>query len=202
MSTPRYVLDVSVLPNYGYGTRSLTWWGLMGMIAIESTVFVLAVGTYFYLMAQVSEWPPGRRPPDLEYGTVFTGVLLLSLIPNIWLQRQAEHERLPQVRVGLVIMSLIGVIASVVRAFEFTVLNVTWYDNAYGSIVLMLLGLHTVHVLTDLYDSLVLTVLMFTDHAKARRYVDTAENATYWYFVVYAWLPIYVVLYWLPRWTQ
>jgi cytochrome c oxidase subunit III len=29
--------------------------------------------------------------------------------------------------------------------------------------------------------------------------VDVAENAVYWYFVVFAWLPIYGVIYWAPR---
>jgi heme/copper-type cytochrome/quinol oxidase subunit 3 len=200
MSAPQFVVDLSVLPKYGHGARSLTWWGMMGLVAIESTVFVLAVGTYFYLMAQVPQWPPSHPPPRLTYGTTFTVVLLLSLIPNIWLKRKAEHENLSAVRIGLVIMSVIGVIAAIIRAFEFTTLNVTWYDNAYGSIVLVLLGLHTVHVLTDLYDTIVLTVLMFTSHAQGRRFVDTAENAIYWYFVVYAWLPIYLVLYFVPRW--
>jgi cytochrome c oxidase subunit 3 len=200
MSAPEFVVDVSVLPKYAHGARSLTWWGMMGLVAIESTVFVLAVATYFYLMAQVPKWPPSHPPPDLIYGTLFTVVMLLSLVPNIWLKGQAEHENLLAVRIGLVLMSVIGVIAGVIRALEFTTLNVTWYDDAYGSIVLTLLGLHTVHVLTDLYDTIVLTVLMFTGHAKGRRFVDTAENAIYWYFVVYAWLPIYVVLYFVPRW--
>jgi cytochrome c oxidase subunit 3 len=67
--------------------------------------------------------------------------------------------------------------------------------------VITLLGLHTVHLVTDLYDSAVLTVLMFTRHGDTgRRYVDVAENAIYWNFVIYVWLPIYVLLYLAPRW--
>ena len=42
-------LDVSGLPTYAYGNRSLMWWGTLGMILIESTVFALAIVTYFYL---------------------------------------------------------------------------------------------------------------------------------------------------------
>jgi heme/copper-type cytochrome/quinol oxidase subunit 3 len=60
--------------------------------------------------------------------------------------------------------------------------------------------LHTVHLITDLVDTLVLTALMFTKHAKGRRFVDVAENALYWNFVVLAWLPIFAVLYFAPRW--
>jgi len=30
--------------------------------------------------------------------------------------------------------------------------------------------------------------------------VDSAENAMYWNFVVIAWLPVYAIIYLLPRW--
>jgi cytochrome c oxidase subunit III len=57
------------------------------------------------------------------------------------------------------------------------------------------------HVVTDLVDTVVLAVLLFTGHGqRARRFVDTAENAMYWNFVVIAWLPIYAIIYWVPRW--
>ena len=31
------------------------------------------------------------------------------------------------------------------------------------------------------------------------RSLDVSENAMYWYFVVYSWLPIYAVIYLVPR---
>jgi heme/copper-type cytochrome/quinol oxidase subunit 3 len=88
----------------------------------------------------------------------------------------------------------------IVRYFEFPALRVAWSDSAYGSITVALLGLHTAHLITDLIDTIVLTVLMFTRHAHGRRFVDSAENAIYWNFVVAAWLPIYALIYFFPRW--
>jgi cytochrome c oxidase subunit 3 len=79
--------------------------------------------------------------------------------------------------------------------------SVKWDHDAYGSIVWMLLGLHTTHIVTDFLDSLVLAVLMFTGPIEERRFIDVEENAVYWYFVVLAWLPIYGVIYWAPRLT-
>ena len=67
------------------------------------------------------------------------------------------------------------------------------------SIVWVLLGLHTTHILTDFLDSAVLTVLMFTGPLEERRFVDVSENAMYWYFVVLSWLPIYALIYFAPR---
>jgi heme/copper-type cytochrome/quinol oxidase subunit 3 len=34
---------------------------------------------------------------------------------------------------------------------------------------------------------------------KRRDYADIIESAFYWYFVVLIWLPLYVVIYWVPR---
>ena len=85
------------------------------------------------------------------------------------------------------------------RVGEFTALNVRWDADAYGSVVFMLLGLHTLHLATDAFDTAVLTVLMFTGPIEGKRYVDVSENSLYWYFVVWSWLPIYAVLYWAPR---
>jgi cytochrome c oxidase subunit 3 len=92
------------------------------------------------------------------------------------------------------------VLLLIIRGFEFNSLNVLWYDNAYGSIVWALLLLHTTHILTDWGDTLVLALLMHTRHGIAgRRFTDVSENSLYWRFVWIAWLPIYFLIYWLPR---
>jgi cytochrome c oxidase subunit I+III len=193
------VLDVSALPSYVFSYRSIMWWGTLGVVAIESTVFALAIVCYFYLRALSQAWPLGVAPPSLAPGIVNTVILLASCIPNQWTKRAAEAHDLGKVRIGLVACIAFAVAFLIVRIFEFRALNVSWDTNAYGSIVWLLLGLHTVHLLTDFGDTLVLAVLMFTGPLEGRRFVDVAENAVYWNFVVAAWLPIYAVLYWAPR---
>jgi cytochrome c oxidase subunit III len=197
---PRFMGSLATLPPHAHGNRSLTWWGMMGLVAIESTAFVLAVATYFYLATHSPQWPPAKLVPSIGAGTVFTAVALLSALPNLWLKHAAETERPRRVQIGLTVMTLIGFAMLPIRYFEFASLHVSWADSAYGSIVVAILALHTVHLVTDLYDTIVLAALMFTKHAKGRRYVDVAENALYWNFVVIAWLPIYAVVYLAPRW--
>jgi heme/copper-type cytochrome/quinol oxidase subunit 3 len=193
------VLDVSGLPTYAYGHRSLMWWGTFGMILIESTVFALAVGTYFYLRDLAVTWPPHGVAPVLTYGTLNTAILLLSAIPNQWTKHQAERENLRGTRIGLVICLLFGAVFIVIRGFEFGALQTSWNTSAYGSIVWALLLLHTLHLVTDFIDSAVLTVLMFTGPLSGRRFVDVSENAVYWWFVVGSWLFIYATIYLAPR---
>jgi len=192
-------LDVSNLPSYRYGHHSLMWWGMMGLIAIEGTVFVMAVMSYLYLWSQAQSWPLSAAPPELVWGTLNLAVLLASVYPNHWTKRVAEDGDERKMRIGLVVCALFGFVLLAIRALEFTTLNVRWDTNAYGSIVWVLLGLHTVHLATDVYDTVVLAVLMFTGPTEGRRHVDVAENGMYWYFVVYSWIPIYAVLYLMPR---
>jgi cytochrome c oxidase subunit III len=192
-------LDVAGLPTVVFGHRSLMWWGTLGVMAIEGTVFALAVMAYFYLRSHQETWPITSRAPDLLWGTLNTVVLLVSFLPAHLAKKAAEQLELQRVRIWLVVSVLFGVAFTVVRAFEFATLNTRWDSNAYGSVVWLLLGLHTTHIVTDLIDTIVLTVLFFTGPLDGKRYVDVSENSFYWYFVVATWIPIYLVIYWGAR---
>lgn len=197
----RAAFDASGLPLHGSGTASPTWWGTLAFMLIEATGFALLIGVYLYLLGVAPEWPLGARPPELGPGTWVTGILLVSLVPNYLVSRWAKQGELRKVQIGILVMSALGVVPMIVRAFEFGALNVSWDSNAYGSIVWVMLGLHTTHIITDLADTVVLAVLMFTRHGpKKRRLGDVQDNAMYWNFVVVTWLPIYVCIYWIPRW--
>lgn len=196
----RVVVDLSRLPLHGLGSASVTWWGTLAFMLIEGTGFALVIAIYFYLMSLAAIWPIDARPPNLLPGTLVTAILVVSVVPNYFLSRWAAQQDLRKVRTGMVVMSLLGIAPVIVRAFEFGALNVSWDDNAYGSIVWIMLGLHTTHIITDLVDTLVLAVLVFTRHGRnLRRFGDVQDNAMYWNFVVATWLPIYGCIYWVSR---
>jgi len=193
-------LDVGSLPPGAFGSRSLMWWGTIGLVLIEGTVFALAIAAYFYFRTRMAVWPPdGVAPPDLFWGTINTLVLLASLVPNELAKRAGEHVDLRRVRLWMVVCLAFGIAFNAVRVYEFRHLNVMWDHDAYGSIVWVLLGLHTTHIITDFLDTAILAVLMFVGPIEEKRFVDVEENAAYWYFVVLAWVPMYGVIYWAPR---
>jgi cytochrome c oxidase subunit III len=196
---PRAYLDVSGLPTYAYGNRSLMWWGTWGLILIEGVVFGGAIVAYFYLRELVTDWPPEGEPPALLFGTLNLAILLVSGLPNHFTKKAAEQENLRKVRIGLALCLAFAAAFLLVRAFEFGALNTRWDESAYGSIVYALMLLHTAHLVTDVIDSVVLTALMFFGPIEGRRFVDVAENALYWWFVVATWIPIYLVIYVAPR---
>jgi heme/copper-type cytochrome/quinol oxidase subunit 3 len=196
----KIVRDLRDLPTFGFGPRTLTWWGTLGFMALEGSGFVLAAGAYLYLMTLAPKWPLNAAQPDYLPGTIVTVLLLVSEPLNLMLARWARNCDIRKVRLGLVAMSFLGLAPLVVRWFEFPALLIRWDSNAYGSAVWFLLGLHTMHLLTDVGDTLVLTALMVTRHGyNGRRFSDVSDNAFYWDFVVLSWLPIYFILYWLPR---
>lgn len=126
-------------------------------------------------------------------------LLLASLWPNLMADRYARKQQLVPVQLWLIVMSVVGLLTLAIRAWEFTQLNIRWDANAYGSITWFILGLHATHLITDVGDTLVLTALMFTRHVTGRRFSDVSDNAFYWYFVVGSWVPLYALLYGIPR---
>jgi cytochrome c oxidase subunit 3 len=193
------ILDISTLPTFAFGHRSPMWWGTMGLMLIEGTVFALTIMAYFYLRSHASAWPMSRFPPELIWGTVNTLVMLASVVPNHFAKQAAERLDLKKTQLWMVVCVIFSLAFLGVRVLEFGTLNTRWDSNAYGSVVWMLMALHTTHLLTDAYDSIVLTVLTFTGLMEGKRYVDVSENAAYWYFVVLSWLPIYAVVYFGAR---
>ena len=195
----RAALDVSQLPEYAFGQRSLMWWATMCLIAIEGTAFGLLIMTYLYLKGRVPHWPPGLGNPAFRWGTLNLIVLLASAVPNELTKKAAERLDLRGVQLWMAISIAFAVAFNVIRFVEFGALNTRWDTNAYGSIVWFLLGTHTVHVLTDLLDTFVLAAVMFVGPVDEHRFVDVSENSMYWYFVVLTWIPIYAVIYLAPR---
>ena len=192
-------LDVANLPSYGFSHRSLMWWGNAGMMAIEGGAFAFMLVIYFYLRTRSDAWPTPGAPPDLRWGTLNLAIILLSALPNAYTGRAALNVDARKVRRGLIACGVFGLALCGVRAMEFTALNVRWDDSAYGSVVWTILGLHTFNLVTDYIDTLVLTAAMYSEPLEGKRFVDIAENAGYWHFVVVTWVPIYAVLYWGAR---
>lgn len=196
----RRTLNVAALPDYAFGHQGLIWWGSVGFIVIEGSMFVMVLVTYFFLRTRVPEWPPSLPNPALTYGTWHLVVMLASVVPNQLTKKAAERLDLRRVRLLMPVMIAFGVVLLVIRAFEFTAIGALWDANAYASIVWFILGLHTTHLATDLADTIVLAALVNTSFAEPKRLVDVSENALYWYFVVVTWIPIYLTIYFAPRW--
>jgi heme/copper-type cytochrome/quinol oxidase subunit 3 len=195
----RVVVDLSGLEQHGFDHRVVTWWGEVAFMALEGMGFVLSCGVFLYIAWLNPQWPLGYPPQPLLWSSLVTLVFVLSLVPNWLVLRGTKSKNNPSLRVLLVLMSLIGLATLVIRWFEFGALTIRWDQNVYGSVIWAVLGLHTLHLATDVVDTIVMTALFFTGHVPEKRFTDADENAMYWVFVVIGWLPLYALLYWSPR---
>jgi heme/copper-type cytochrome/quinol oxidase subunit 3 len=191
-------IDVSALPDHKFGHQGLIWWGTTGFMVIEGLMFVLVLVAYYYFRIVNDQWPPSLPPPSPVPAIITTLLLLASLVPNQITKRHAERYNLQGVQRWILVSILFAVAATISRVFEFAALNTTWDQNAYASIVWVLLALHTSHLITDLLDTIVLTAIVFKTEVDGPRFVDVSENSLYWYFVVGSWVPIGATLYLAP----
>jgi cytochrome c oxidase subunit 3 len=197
--SPTIVGDLSDLPRSAMGARNLVWWGNIGFMLIEGTAFALAIGVYLYLRSMSPAWPPrGDALPGLLWSSIFTVALLASELPNLWVSRRTKQKDARAVRIGTLLMTIIGLALVALRGFELGHLNIRWDHDAYGSVVWMLMVLHTSHLVTDLGDTAVQAAWLYTHKIEADQFSDVEDNTEYWSFVVLAWLPLYVLIYWVP----
>jgi cytochrome c oxidase subunit III len=197
--TPSNSLDVSTLPTYAFGHRGLIWWGTTGYMVIEGSMFVIVFIVYFYLRYLSNEWPPSLPLPDARIAGVTLAILLVSCVPNQVCKWAAERMDLRATRRWLMPVILMGVMAIALRAYEYPALKARWDSNAYGSIVWVILSLHTIHLVTDVVDSMVLLAMLYLRRVDGPRFVDLSENSLYWYFIVLSTIPVYAVIYLAPR---
>jgi cytochrome c oxidase subunit III len=193
-------LDVSGLPAHGNGMASPLWWGMCGLMAIEGTMFVLLIVTYLFLGTKVVWWPPeGVEPPSLALATVNLAILLVSVLPAYWASEASARHDLPGVRRNLLVNFLMVVAFFAIRVVEWRQLSFRWDTHAYGSIVWIILALHTTHVTSAGLETLVFVVLAYLGKIGAEQRAGVDADSLYWYFVVAAWIPFYLIVFVVPR---
>ena len=194
------VLDVSKLPEFAFGNRGLMWWGVVGFLAIETTMLVICFVSYFYLRDHATDWPPPPTPlPDLLVPTIGLALLLLSVIPVHLSARAAKRLDVRKTFLWLVVTDIVGLAFIVVRVLTFYALNVSWDTNAYGSIVWVIIGMHTFHLVSEVVETIIITVVLAAGHTEPKYLVDSTDNALYWYFIVGIWVPCYAIIFLAPR---
>jgi heme/copper-type cytochrome/quinol oxidase subunit 3 len=193
-------LDVSKLPQTAIDSRSLVWWGTVIMTVIETTVFAISVAAYFYLRMIANVWPPGRiGPPGLTAATVNLVLLLLSMIPAVALDRAGKRHDAGAVKLFLALNLVAGTAFTILRVFEFKDLHCKWNSGAYGSITWTILGLHLTNVLTSLLETAFVLAWFLFREPEDHHFLDARLDGVFWYFVVLTWIPLYFVVFIVPR---
>jgi cytochrome c oxidase subunit III len=194
-------IDVSHLKEVEFGARSLMWWGSFGFILVEGISLAIVIVAYFYLRLNAYEWPPPPvSDPDLLIPTLNTLLMMAVVLPMRFANRAAHAFDRAGVGLWLSVAGAMTLVATVLRGLEFSALDVRWDTNAYGSIVWALLLLHTTLLVADLLETGVVAAMFISGHAQKKHYSDASDAALYQYFLSAAAVPVYLVIYWAPRW--
>jgi heme/copper-type cytochrome/quinol oxidase subunit 3 len=194
------IIDVSGLSPFNYGSQAPLWWGFIGMIIVESTVIATLIASYLYLKMGSISWPPaGTANPDLLLPTVNTIILLASSVSMYWADSSIERGKQKQLTYGLTISILLALLFLGLKAYEYSHLSYDWSTHSYGSIVWGISIFHATHVLSLVLKTIFVLYLELQGYFNRQRRLGVTVNGIYWHFVVAAWVPLYLILYWSPR---
>jgi cytochrome c oxidase subunit 3 len=196
MNRERAVLDASQLPTVVFGPRAPLWWGVVGLMVIEGTMFAIMAASYFYLRGGAMMWPPaGVVHPGVGITTLSLAVLLASMAPAYMASRAIAREDLQAARNWFAVTVLFGIAALALRAMVMDRFTFQWNSHAYGSLVWTTSGLHTLHLISGVIENLLFTILLHRGPVEDKHLLDARLNSLYWYFVALSWVPFYVIFF-------
>lgn len=205
MNAPRRtrpVLDVSQLPDIAFAPNDIMWWGTLSFIVIEGFTLVLCAAAYLYVTQNFQSWPPRGTPrPDLGVPTVQM-LLMLATLPLVsWTQQAARRFEIGRITRGLAILTLMCAVFVGLRCWELLrSLNVRWDTNVYGSVQWLVVVMHGTLMLVELVEIGGMALIFRVGAVEIKHCSDVYDVAFYWQFMVLAWVPLYLLCYWLPRW--
>lgn len=211
-STARPVINVARLPASAIDHRSPIWWGNLLLLFIETTMFVLMVGAYFYVRQNYNVWPPPQvnspfallRPvPTLSLPLISLVILTVSAAPMIWADRAALRGNEGAVKTAMTLAVIFGGVLIAVRFREFRYLNCRWDDHAYSGIIWTITGMHLLHLIVGTAENLLLTAWLYLKGMDDKHARDVRVGAVYWYWIVGIWWILFAVIFFSPRlWPQ
>lgn len=196
----RAVVDASSLERILPTRPHPLWWGISGLIVIESMVFASFLASYFYLRMWTPEWPPasvGQLPVLLP--TINVLLLFGSSAGMIYSGHGAQRGDDRATWLGIAIAVALAIVVLGLRWWHLATIGFRWDSHAYGSMVWTLTCLHFTHVLASVLGTAAVGYLGWLGYFTQQRRLAVVADAMYWQFVVVIWLPVYVVIYWLPR---
>lgn len=206
---PSHTIDVSGLSAGEHDTSSPLWWGNALNLVMETVVFGGLIAMYVTIVMNTDPFPPVRTAsglpvirhaaPDLFLPTIGLIVLLVSLIPAIWLDISARRKNVASIKMASNLTLLFNIAAIIIRYYEFDSLNFKWDDNAYGSILWIILIMHLIHLAVLLGEDLSVEIWIFFKGVDEKQTVDLTVAAVYWYWIVAMWVLLYAIIYISPR---
>ena len=169
------------------------------VVATEATFFAFLLFSYFYLASMArGAWPPDGAP-DLKLALPNTIILIVSSGTIWWAESGIKKGKQGQLRLGLAVTLVLGIIFLVLQALEYSHKTFTPATDAYGSLFFTITGFHGAHVFAGLLMNVVIQIWAWLGQFTARRHLAVSNVVMYWHFVDVVWIVVFVSLYLTPR---
>lgn len=189
------------LPVFLTGTKAPLWWAMLLLITIEIAVFSTLISSYLYLRFAALSWPPGEiEPPELALPLANSIILFASSAVVYWADRGIKQGDLRRLKIGMGAGITLGVTFLALKVVEYRDSEYYWDTHAYGSIIWAIILFHSMHVGAVVAKGCVMEVLAFRGYFNDKRHLGIDINGMYWHFVALVWIPLFAVIYLVPRW--
>ncbi|MBA2683643.1 MAG: heme-copper oxidase subunit III [Gemmatimonadaceae bacterium] len=179
------------------------WWGMVGLIMTEASLFTFLLFSYYYLGSLSPQWPPVARP-ELTLSGPNTMILLASSGTMWWGEAGIRRGSRGRLISGLVLTFILGAVFLSIQMIEYHKTKFLPQSHAYGSVFYTITGFHGAHVAIGLLMVLFVLARALCGHFTPARHLAIKNAAMYWHFVDIVWLFVFITIYITPRfwWHQ
>jgi cytochrome c oxidase subunit I+III len=186
------------LPHRVHGPRSVPWWGLVLGLGVVGLILLNLVLSYFFLAVMSPDWP--TQPPlagDLPLLALF---LVLAGVAPMWITQWGltRGETGPLLTVMPLAAALTGGIGGVVLIWHMLLSLPDPTANAYGAMVGLLYAFQLAVLAPAVGVSAVVALQAARGLFTTERYMAVDHAAVIWYFVLAAWVLVFLVVHVQP----
>ena len=151
-------------------------------------------------LSRFADWPPvGVETFDpFHLPLINTLILLLSGTTVTWAHHALQHNDRAGAKLGLVFTVLLGMVFTMLQAYEYSHAAFTYDGTLYGSAFFMATGFHGAHVVIGTIFLAICLIRLLMGGMSAEKHLGFEFAAWYWHFVDVVWLFLFAFVYVVP----
>ena len=151
-------------------------------------------------LSRFADWPPvGVETFDpFHLPLINTLILLLSGTTVTWAHHALQHNDRAGAKLGLVFTVLLGMVFTMLQAYEYSHAAFTFDGTLYGSAFFMATGFHGAHVVIGTIFLAICLIRLLMGGMSAEKHLGFEFAAWYWHFVDVVWLFLFAFVYVVP----
>lgn len=162
---------------------------------IVTVVMVFASMTSAYIVRQSEgNWLEFELPAIFWYTSA---VIIVSSITLHWAYLSAKKDVLDQLRLALLITTILGITFLVGQWYSWVALvdrDVYFVGNPSGSFLYIFTGLHALHLISGVIFLIIVLISSFKYKIHSKNMAQIEMCATYWHFLGGLWLYLFMFL--------